>query len=224
MDDIAKALAGGKDALNEYESKRLLADAGIPVCREALAEDEEAAAKIAVGFGYPVVLKAAGSALYHKTEVGGIALNLKSEAEIRKEGKRLLAIPGCEAILVQEMVPGNREIVCGLLRDAQFGPCVMFGLGGIFTELLQDVVFRVAPLTDFDARQMMGDISTAKVLDAFRGEAAADRGVLAEILVALGRIGLSRPEVEAIDVNPLKIRKNGSPVAVDALVKIKKAT
>jgi acetyl-CoA synthetase (ADP-forming) len=100
----------------------------------------------------------------------------------------------------------------------------MFGLGGIFTELLQDVVFRVAPLTDFDARQMMGDIRTAKVLDAFRGEAPADRGALAEILVALGRIGLSRPEVEAIDVNPLKIRKNGSPVAVDALVKIRKAT
>jgi len=224
MDDITKALTGGKDALNEFESKRLLASAGVPVCRESLARDVEEASKIAAEIGYPVVLKAAGSALYHKTEVGGIALNLKSDDEIRKEGKRLLAIPGCEAILVQEMVQGNREIVCGLLRDVQFGPCVMFGLGGIFTELLQDVVFRVAPLTDFDARQMMADIRTAKVLDTFRGEAAADRTALASILVALGQIGLSRPEVEAIDVNPLKIRKDGSPVAVDALVKIRKAT
>ncbi|HOG17505.1 MAG: succinyl-CoA synthetase subunit beta [Syntrophaceae bacterium PtaU1.Bin231] len=224
MDDIARALAGGKDALNEYESKRLLAAAGIPVCREALAEDAEEAAKIAAGFGYPVVLKAAGSSLYHKTEVGGIALNLKGGAEIREEGKRLLAIPGCEAILVQEMVPGNREIVCGLLRDVQFGPCVMFGLGGIFTELLQDVVFRVAPLAEYDAMQMMADIRTAKVLDPFRGEAAVDRKALAQALVSLGQIGLSRPEVEAIDINPLKIRKDGSPVAVDALVKIRKAT
>ncbi len=224
MDDIAKALGGGKDALNEYESKRLLASAGVPVCREALARDVEEASKIAAEFGYPVVLKAAGSTLYHKTEVGGIALNLKNGSDVRKEGKRLLTIPGCEAILVQEMIQGNREIVCGLLRDVQFGPCVMFGLGGIFTELLQDVVFRVAPLSDFDAQQMMADIRTAKVLDSFRGEAAADRGALAKILVALGQIGLARPEVEAIDVNPLKIRKDGSPVAVDALVKIRKAT
>jgi len=149
MDDIAKALGGGKDALNEYESKRLLASAGVPVCREALARDVEEASKIAAEFGYPVVLKAAGSTLYHKTEVGGIALNLKNGSDVRKEGKRLLTIPGCEAILVQEMIQGNREIVCGLLRDVQFGPCVMFGLGGIFTELLQDVVFRVAPLSDF---------------------------------------------------------------------------
>ncbi len=222
MDNMARTPAESKDALNEYESKQLLAGYGVPVCREAPAGNIEDAVKRSNEFGYPVVLKAAGSALHHKTEVGGIALNLRSDAEVRREGQRLLAIPGCEALLVQEMVQGNREIVCGLVRDVQCGPCVMFGLGGIFTELLQDVVFRLAPLTDFDARQMMAEIKSAAVLDAFRGEAAADRSALAQVLIALGQIGLSRPDVEAIDINPLKIRKDGSPVAVDALVTIQK--
>ena len=136
------------------------------------------------------------------------------------EARRLLAIAGCEGILVQEMVRGERELVCGLTRDARFGPCVMFGLGGIFTELIDDAVFRVAPLTLGDAREMMDTIRTTKILQAFRGQPPADREALAQILVALGEIGVRNESVREIDINPIKIRPDGTPVAVDALVAI----
>ena len=223
MNLIEKAVESGKSALNEYEAKRFLADFGVPVSRETLVPDGDGAVKAAKELGYPVVLKAAGEKLQHKTELGALALNLKSEGEVREEARRLLAIPGCEALLVQEMVKGDRELVCGLTRDAQFGPCVMFGLGGIFTELLDDVVFRVAPIAMADAKAMMDEIRTAKVLNAFRGQPPVDREALARILVALGDIGCRFADVQEIDINPVKIRRDGSPVAVDALVGIRKA-
>jgi hypothetical protein len=178
--------------------------------------------KAARGLGYPVVLKAAGAKLQHKTELGAIALNLKSEGEVREEARRLLAIDGCESLLVQEMVKGDRELVCGLTRDVQFGPCVMFGLGGIFTELIDDVVFRVAPVTTADALMMMDDIRMARILQPFRGQPAVDREALARIIVALGKIGCEVGNVREIDMNPIKIRSDSSPVAVDALVALRK--
>lgn len=220
MDLITAALAGGRAALDEYEAKRFLAGFGIPVSREIFVAEEAAAVEAAGEIGLPVVLKAAGEKIQHKTELGAVALNLKSEGEIREEARRLLAIAGCEGLLVQEMVRGDRELVCGLTRDARFGPCVMFGLGGIFTELIDDAVFRVAPLTMDDAREMMGTIRTAKILQAFRGQPPADREALARILVALGEIGVRNESVREIDINPIKIRPDGTPVAVDALVAI----
>ena len=220
MDLITAALAGGRAALDEYEAKRFLAGFGIPVSREIFVAEEAAAIEAAGEIGLPVVLKAAGEKIQHKTELGAVALNLKSEGEIREEARRLLAIAGCEGLLVQEMVLGDRELVCGLTRDARFGPCVMFGLGGIFTELIDDAVFRVAPLTMDDAREMMGTIRTAKILQAFRGQPPADREALARILVALGEIGVRNESVREIDINPIKIRPDGTPVAVDALVAI----
>lgn len=223
MDRIREALEAGKSALNEYEAKRLLADFGIPICREALVPDGEAAVKAARELGYPVVLKAAGERIQHKTELGAVALNLKAEGEVREEARRLLAIDGCDGLLVQEMVRGERELVCGLIRDAQFGPCVMFGLGGTLTEIVADVVFRVAPLSAADALEMMEEIRTAKVLQAFRGQAPVDREALAGILVAVGAIGSQFEEIREIDINPVKIRPDGSPVAVDALVAIRSA-
>jgi succinyl-CoA synthetase beta subunit len=220
MDLITTALARGRAALDEYEAKRFLADFGIPVSRELFAADEAAAVKAADEIRFPVVLKAAGEKIQHKTELGAVSLNLKSEQEIRGEARRLLAIAGCEGLLVQEMVRGERELVCGLTRDARFGPCVMFGLGGIFTELIDDAVFRVAPLTMDDAREMMDAIRTAKILQAFRGQPPADREALARVLVALGEIGVRNESVREIDINPIKIRPDGTPVAVDALVAI----
>lgn len=142
---------------------------------------------------------------------------------MRKEGERLLKIPGCEALLVQEMVNGGREIVCGLMRDPQFGVCVMFGIGGILTEILEDIVFRIAPLTLADARDMIAEIRGAKIVEPFRGEGAADMDVLCKTLVALGEIGIKYDDVLEVDINPLKIRPNGKPVAVDALVSLKAA-
>jgi acetyl-CoA synthetase (ADP-forming) len=116
------------------------------------------------------------------------------------------------------MVKGARELIVGLTRDPQFGPCVMFGLGGIMTEILKDVAFRVAPLEDYDAADMLEEIKAKKILDPFRGEEKANREVLKKTLKAIGQIGLDFPEVAEIDINPLIIRRDGNPVAVDALV------
>lgn len=218
---IKEALARGQSALSEYDAKRFLSCFGIPVIREAIAPDADSAMGEAAKIGFPVVLKASGENLFHKTEVGGVVLNLRSQEEIKEESRRLLKIQGCEALLVQEMVKGDRELVCGLTRDAQFGPCVMFGLGGILTELLGDVVFRIAPLTPWDARDMMKEIRTSKIMGPMRGEPAVDTDLLAQTLVALGEIGLHHEEVREIDINPLKIRPDGKPVAVDALVVLK---
>ena len=222
MNVITAALAGGRATLNEYEAKRFLAGFGIPVSREIFVLDDVAAIRAAEEIGFPVVLKAAGERIQHKTELGAVSLNLKSEAEIRLEARRLLAIAGCEGLLVQEMVRGERELVCGLTRDDRFGPCVMFGLGGIFTELIDDAVFRVAPLTMGDAQEMMDTIRTATILQAFRGQPPADRAALARIIVAVGEIGCRHNDVREIDINPIKIRPDGMPVAVDALVALRR--
>jgi len=121
------------------------------------------------------------------------------------------------------MIKGERELVAGLTRDPQFGPCVMFGLGGIFTEVLKDVTFRVAPLERYDAYEMMDEIKAKKILDEFRGKPAVDREKLADILINLGRIGLEHEEVAEIDINPLII-KDSMPVAVDALIVLRAET
>ncbi len=218
---IQAAVARGAKSLSENDSKRFLSLFGIPVSHDILTVDGESAAAAADSIGYPVALKVVGARLTHKTEVGGVVLHVKTGEEIRVEADRLLKIPGCEGLLVAEMVGGVRELVCGLTRDPSFGPAVMFGLGGILTEILKDTVFRIAPLAETDALAMMSEIRAGKILDAFRGEAAADRRALAQILVALGRIGLKYEGVAEIDVNPLKIRPDGRPVAVDALVVLK---
>lgn len=223
MELLQAALDRGQTALGEYQSKQLLAAFGIPVTRECLAQDAATAARAAEEMGFPVVLKASGAELFHKTEVEGISLNLRSATDVEREAQRLLRIPGCEALLVQEMVKGGRELVCGLIRDPHFGPCVMFGLGGILTEILQDTAFRLVPFSSWDAREMMSEIRARKIMEPFRGEAAVDQTVLAQILVALGEIGLKHKEVTEVDINPLKIRPDGMPVAVDALVVLQHA-
>jgi len=220
MNLIDHALAASQPALSEYDAKRFLSGFGIPICREALVADPDAAVAEAVRIGFPVVVKASGVTLIHKTEAGGVALNLRSEREVREEGQRLLQIPGCDGLLVQEMVWGDRELVCGLMRDAQLGPCVMFGLGGIFTETLDDAVFRVAPLTPTDALEMMTEIRSVKILGAFRGQPPVKPEALSRLLVTLGEIGLRHDAVQAIDINPVKIRADGAPVAVDALISL----
>lgn len=220
MNPVEEALAKGLPALNEHDAKRFLAGFGVPVSRETLAPDPDAAAAAAAAIGFPVVLKVSGATLFHKTELRGVVLNLKSQHEVREEARRLLRIAGCEAVLVQEMVGGDRELVCGLTRDAQLGPCVMFGLGGVLTETLDDVVFRLAPLTPSDALEMLQEIRSTKILGPFRGEPPADIRALSRILVALGEIGLQYDAVSAVDINPVKIRPDGAPVAVDALISL----
>jgi acetyl-CoA synthetase (ADP-forming) len=206
-------------SLSEHESKLLLAEYGIPVTGEAVVNTADEAVAQALKIGFPVVLKGSGETISHKTELNLIALDLKSEAEVRQAFDELTANKKAEVkeVLVQQMIKGDRELMVGLTRDAQFGPCVMFGLGGIFTEILEDVAFRVAPLSDYDAQDIMTDIKGKKILDAFRGKPAVDRSILANILKAVGQIGLDNEPIKEIDINPLKL-VGGKPVAVDALV------
>jgi acyl-CoA synthetase (NDP forming) len=218
IDLIKKALKRDQPVLNEYESKCFLSCFGIPINREALAHSADEAAAEAAKIGIPVVLKASGANLFHKTEVGGVVLNLRTEDQVREASERLLKIDGCETLLVQEMVDGVRELVCGLTRVDQFGPCVMFGFGGIFTELIGDAVFRVAPLTFGDAHEMVKEIKTQKLTDSFRGQPGVDMDELSKVLVAIGEIALQFEEILQIDINPLKIRPEGKLTAVDALV------
>ncbi len=220
---IEDALKRGAKSLSEYESKLLLAEYGIPITLEGIVTTAEDAVKKAAEIGYPVVLKGSGESISHKTELNLISLNLKNEADVRQAFKELTASPRAKVkeILVQQMIKGDRELMAGLTRDSQFGPCVMFGLGGIFTEILEDVAFRVAPLTRWDAMDMMNEIRGKKILDAFRGKPAVDREALADILLSLGQIGLDHEQVQEIDINPLKFM-DGKPVAVDALVVLSK--
>lgn len=219
---VEAALESGQKALSEYDSKRVLASYGIPVVQEALVRDSEAAKDAASRIGYPVVLKACSPEVTHKTEKGLIEVDLRHEEDLIQAFERLQErAQGLDGdFLVQEMIKGPRELVIGMIRDPQFGPCVMFGLGGIFTEILRDVSFRVAPIEERDALEMMREIKGHKILDAIRGMDAVDVKALSQSLIALGNIGLEHEAVQEIDVNPLIVR-GSQPVAVDALVVLK---
>ncbi len=219
-DVLQQARSRGARALTEFEAKRFLSDYGFPVPSEQTADSLEAALAAAEAIGYPVALKGSGKELLHKTELGLVKLGLKNTSALREAYDQLAAaakVP-LKEMLVQQMVAGDRELVAGMVRDPQFGPSVMFGLGGIYTEALEDVVFRVAPLSRWDALQMMEEFRGRKILDAFRGMPPVDRKALADMLITLGTIGLENPAIREIDVNPLKIRPDGQPIAVDALI------
>ncbi len=219
MDVIKKALHEGRRILSEHEAKKLLASYGIPVTREVVAENIEQLKEAATQIGYPLVLKAHSSALAHKTEKDLIRIDIRDQAEAVEAFHEILEKMEApdKAVLVQEMIKGKRELVVGLTRDPQFGPCVMFGLGGIFTEILKDISFRVAPLEKHDAMEMMKEIRGHKILERVRGMPAADTDALADILVTVGRIGLEIEQIKEIDINPV-ILQESRPVAVDALV------
>ena len=218
MKVIDQALAEGRTTLSEYESKQVLAAYGIPVTREILVEDVKGLAAATREIGFPLVLKGCSPEISHKTETGMIHVDIRNEQEAEAAFDGIMASLGGRpgAVLVQEMVKGKLELVVGLTRDPQFGPCVMFGLGGIFTEILRDVSFRVAPLEKRDALEMMQEIKGHKILQAVRGMEAADMDLLAEILIQVGRIGMEHEAVKEVDVNPV-ILAGRKPVAVDAL-------
>ena len=212
--------AGEARSLSEFESRSILERYGIPVVATTLVTTQPAAVEAAADTGYPVVLKGCSAGLTHKSEVGAVKLNLTTGAEVAAAFTAIetAAAGGLDGILVQPQIRGTRELVGGMVRDPQFGPCVMFGLGGIYTEVLDDVSFRIGPLTERDASAMMEGIRGSAILGPVRGTAAADRSALSRILVALGRIGLENDSIDAIDVNPLLLRENGTPVAVDAAI------
>jgi len=217
---IDKALKAGRRALSEHESKLLLAAYGVPVAPEKVAADTAEAVHLAEQIGYPVVLKGLGATLLHKTERGLVHLNLSGKTAVARAARAIMreAKDELEGILVQPQIKGKREFVAGVSHDPIFGPTVMFGLGGIFTEALADIALRIAPLTERDAGQQIDEIKAAKLLGPFRGEKAVDRAALKRTLMALSTIALEHPQIAEIDINPLLVSPEGEVYAVDALV------
>lgn len=208
-------------ALSEYESKRVLEAHGLPVAPERLVQDLPGASAAAAGLGWPVVVKACGAKLSHKTERGLVAIGVADEATLERSVAEILGRLGPDdgetALLVAAMVKGNRELICGVENHEQFGPVIMVGLGGILAEALGDVVFRSLPISRADALEMVAELKTQKILGDFRGEPPADRSALAEAVFAIGEAAASIPDLSSLDVNPL-ILVEGRPVAVDALI------
>ena len=207
--------------LSEWDSKRILADHGVPIGSEALARTPDEAVSAAADLGLPVVAKLCGESIAHKSERRLVRLGLDSPDRVRRAAEELLGAAadddGDVALLLAPMVKGNRELIAGLHRDPQFGPCVMVGVGGILTEVVGDVSFRLVPLDRVDADEMIDDLASQALLGEVRGEPPVDRGRLADILLGLSRLAEARPDVVSVDINPL-IVVDGDPVPVDALV------
>lgn len=209
--------------LSETASKRLLAAHGVPVLPERTAATAADAVAAADALGYPVVLKLCGDAIAHKTERGLVRLNLGDPSAVQAAAEALLAAATLEdgpvELLIAPMVHGTRELIAGLHADPQFGPYVMLGVGGVLAEAVQDVVFRLVPITETDAAEMIEDLATQRMLGEFRGEPAVDRAALVHVLLGLSQLAESDPAIVSVDVNPL-IVVEGRPVAVDALVEL----
>ena len=206
--------------LSESRSRLLVSKAGIPVSNWETADSVQEAVSLARNLGFPVVVKLCGDEIAHKTERGLVRLNLNTEEAVQEAADELLssatADDGDVTLLVSEQIRGNRELIAGLVRDEQFGPCVMLGIGGILAEAVADVAFRLAPLSRSEASDLIDDLSMQSLLDSFRGEPAVDRETLINVLCALGDLE-SNQQVLSVDLNPL-IVANGVPIAVDALV------
>jgi succinyl-CoA synthetase beta subunit len=209
--------------LSEWESKRRLSACGVPVLPERLAATPDEAAAAASELGYPVVAKLNGPGIAHKTERGLVRLGLHDASAVRTAASELLAAAGPDDgavdVLVAPMARGTRELIAGLVRDPQFGACVMLGVGGVLAEVVRDVAFRLVPLEPADADELVDDLRTDALLGAFRGEPPVDRAALRAVLLGLSRLAADDPTVLSIDLNPLLV-VDGRPVAVDALVEL----
>lgn len=205
-------------ALDEHAAKQVLAAYGVPVTDEVLVRTERDAITAAAKIGYPVALKACSPQIMHKSGKGLIALNISDDAGLKTAFNNIRRSAGCAVpVLVQEMIAGSRELLVGMTRFAGFGPCVIFGLGGVFTEAYRDTTIRVAPLSGRDAREMLNDIRSSDVLGNFRGMPQVKTAGLAAILRTVGNIALLHPEIAEIDLNPVII-DGSDPVVADALI------
>jgi acetyl coenzyme A synthetase (ADP forming)-like protein len=213
---IKQVQAEGRVAIGDAEGRELLEAYGIPTPRTFLARTPDEAARRAEEIGFPVAVKIASPDILHKTDVGGVRLNVTARAEVRDSFELMVYrasqyVPGAEiwGCLVQEMVLGGREVIVGMNRDPHFGPVVMFGLGGIYVEALRDVTFRVAPFDRCDAREMIGEIKAYNLLRGVRGERPSDLEALAEALLRLSQLAVDFPEIAEFDLNPLTVFEEG---------------
>ena len=207
-----------KDAFDEHTSKLLLEAYGIPVSREGLVKDLDEAVSLAESIGYPVAVKACSADIQHKTERGLVYLGINDRTSLQKAFKSINKKEKDVPVLVAEMLKGGREFMAGIIKHPGFPPCVVFGLGGIYTEALKDISVRLAPLSHDDAISMIDGISAATLLGEYRGAKKADKDKIADILINLGRIATDFPDIKELDINPLIIDDKGRPKAADALI------
>lgn len=226
---IAQARAEGRTLLNEVEAKSLLKDAGVSVANTTLATSAAEAQAQAEAAGYPVVLKVVSPDIAHKSDVGGVKLNLKDKAavaaaydEIVANSKKAVANARIAGVAVQHMAPQGTEVIVGMTTDPQFGPVLMFGLGGIMVEVLKDVSFRLVPLVDKDADQMISEIKGRPVLEGVRGQPASDIKALKQTILKVSEFVEKHPEVRELDLNPVFAYPDGA-MAVDARIVISEA-
>ena len=223
---IDSARSQGRTVLTEIESKQILAEAGIPVASAQLAKTADEAAQLAEKAGFPAVLKIVSPQITHKSDIGGVKMGLASTDEVRKAFDEILAAARkaepkarIDGVAVQKMAPAGTEVIVGMSKDPQFGPVLMFGLGGILVEVLKDVAFRIVPLEARDARQMVREIKGFAVLEGVRGQPPADLAALEGLILKLSEFVEAHPEIEELDLNPVFAYADGV-IAVDARIVI----
>lgn len=227
-DSVATIFAAARDAgrnlLSEVEAKAALGAAGVPVTPTRAASSAAQAVAIAAELGYPVVLKVVSDTITHKSDIGGVELNLADAGAVSAAYARIkaavAAAAGPEAfagVSVQPMAAPGTEVIMGMTQDPQFGPVLMFGLGGVLVEVLKDVAFRVVPLEPHDAAEMIREIQGFPVLEGYRGTPPADLSALESILLSLSDFATAHPEVQELDLNPILARADGA-TAVDARI------
>ncbi len=226
---LGEARAEGRTLLNEVESKAILRDAGIPATAATLATTRAEAQDQAEAMGYPVVLKVVSPDIAHKSDVGGVQLNLKDRETVGAAFDAILANatkaePGAriKGVSVQQMAPQGTEVIVGMTTDPQFGPVMMFGLGGIMVEVLKDVSFRLVPLSEKDAGQMIAEIKGKPVLDGVRGQPPADLAALRSTILKVSELVERHPEIRELDLNPVVAYPDGA-LAVDARIVVSEA-
>lgn len=220
MEKVSEILANVRDEkrknLLEPEAKTICQEYNIPVTRFKVAKKEAEAVKFAEEIGFPVVLKIVSPNIIHKSDIGGVKLNLKTSNEIKEAYRTIMSEvkkhePNAKisGILVQEMAPSSTEVIVGSIKDNQFGPSVMFGLGGIFVEILEDVVFRIAPVTKQEAELMITEIKAYPVLKGYRNQPPLDTSAIADTIVSTSRLVTDYQEIKELDLNPVMVYERG---------------
>ena len=221
---IDNVLKSGRTVLTEVESKQLVAEAGIPVVETKLAKTKAEAISTSKKMGFPVVLKIVSPDIIHKSDIGGVKLGLANATQVGKAYTEIMAAAkkankkaDIQGISVQKMARPGVEVIMGMSKDAQFGPVLMFGLGGVFVEVLKDVAFRIVPLNRRDASQMIREIKGYPLLEGYRGQEPANITALEDLLLKLSDFVDKNPKIKEMDLNPIFAYKDGA-LAVDARV------
>jgi acyl-CoA synthetase (NDP forming) len=219
----------GAGWLTVTETRNVLNEMKLPVPKGDVADSEEQAVVIAKSIGYPVAVKLASHTITHKSELGGVYLNLKTDEEVKiafrkisEQIERHHSAADMDGVLIQPMLSTGLEVIVGVTDDPLFGPLIAFGLGGVFVEILKDLVFRITPLTEMDAQEMVSGIKGYKLLQGYRGHPPADQKAIQELLLRISRLVEEVPEISELDLNPIFVMPSGQGCTIaDARIHVR---